>query len=296
MITQEVFYKTLHHFFPSLREWFKAIPDPRDPNRITYSMEFLIWIGCLMYINKVGSRRAVTHRFKTPEFLKHLNYLSESKTETVAHSDTLSYSMCKIKPTGLEQLRTNMVKRLIRMRCLEQWRFLGTYWLIAFDGTGYLSFSQKHCDQCLWKETNSGAKVYYHPVLEAKLIFHNGLSISLASEFMDNRHGTAKQDCELKAFYRLTTRLKKIYPQLPICLSLDSLFANRPVMDLCEKYDWKYIIVFKEGSMPDVFGWYQTIKKLHPENRSTTRYEDGLVQNFAWVSPLNLKFHQIFYE
>ena len=138
----------------------------------------------------------------------------------------------------------------------------------------------------LGKRDSSWLEGYCHQVLEAKLIFFNGLSLSLATEFVDNRHGTTKQDCELKAFYRLTRHLKKIHPQLPLCLSLDSLYAKRPVMDLCEKYHWKYIITFKEGAMREVFRWYEIMKNRHPENRSSLKLGDGTIQNYAWVSPL----------
>lgn len=264
----------------------KSVGDPRYPFRIVYPLPVLIWVGVLLFVGKLGARRQITYRFKTDEFIRHLNFLGQATCKTVAHGDTLAYSMERVHAEDLCALRTKMVQRLLRMRCLEDLRFLGKYWLVGIDGTGYLSFSHKHCDECLVKELRPGLKVYAHQVLEAKLIFENGLSLSLETEFVDNRMGTDKQDCELKAFYRLAERLKKTYPQLPICLSLDSLYANRPLMDWCTKNNWHYIIVFKEGSMPEVFRWYQIIKKLHPENQSTLKLADGTIQRFAWVSPL----------
>jgi len=62
--------------------------------------------------------------------------------------------------------------------------------------------------------------------------------------------GRSKQDCEQRAFYRLAPKIKKAFPQLPICFLLDGLFAGKPVFDVCEKYHWKYFITFKEGSIP----------------------------------------------
>lgn len=264
----------------------KSVGDARHPFRIVYPLPVLIWVGVLMYVGKLGARRQITYRFKTEEFVKHLNFLGHAMCKTVAHGDTLAYSMKKVRPGDLAALRTKMVQRLVRMRCLEDLRFLEKYWLVAIDGTGYLSFKHRHCDQCLVKEIRPGVKTYAHQVLEAKLIFENGLSLSLETEFIDNRIGADKQDCELNAFYRLAERLKKTFPQLPICLSLDSLYANKPLMDWCARNNWHYIITFKEGSMPDVFRWYQTIKKFHPENHSTVRYDDGTIQHYAWVSPL----------
>ena len=47
-----------------------------------------------------------------------------------------------------------------------------------------------------------------------------------------------KQDCELKAFYRLAASLKEHYPRLPICLLLDGLYCNQNVLSICEKNQW----------------------------------------------------------
>ncbi|KAI4446751.1 hypothetical protein C823_001269 [Eubacterium plexicaudatum ASF492] len=47
------------------------------------------------------------------------------------------------------------------------------------------------------------------------------------TEFVENTGGeeAEKQDCELKACYRLMERLKKEFPKLPVCLCADSLYA-----------------------------------------------------------------------
>jgi len=90
-------------------------------------------------------------------------------------------------------------------------------------------------------------------VLEAKIAAENGLAFSIETEFILNSGGTTKQDCELAAFYRMAKRLKKRFPQLKICLLLDSLYIADPVFNMIDKYKWKYIITFKEGSMPDTY-------------------------------------------
>ena len=90
-------------------------------------------------------------------------------------------------------------------------------------------------------------------MLEAKIVTEGGLAQSVETEFIENTNRYTKQDCELKAFYRLVKRLKRQYPQLKICLLLDSLYVADPVFKILDKYKWKYIITFKEGSMPDTY-------------------------------------------
>jgi len=55
--------------------------------------------------------------------------------------------------------------------------------------------------------------------LEAKLVLPNGLAVSLATEWIENPGSDYdKQDCEQKAFKRLSSKLKKSFPRLPTCL------------------------------------------------------------------------------
>jgi len=73
-------------------------------------------------------------------------------------------------------------------------------------------------------------------VLEANLVFYNGLTLPLMSEFLSYAEGDPdnhKQDCKLKAFNRLAERLKKEFPHLPVMVLLDGLYPNGPLMELC---------------------------------------------------------------
>lgn len=68
-----------------------------------------------------------------------------------------------------------------------------------------------------------------------------------------------KQDCETKAFKRLAKKIKKEYPRLRIIISGDALYASKPVIDICKENGWKYIIRFKEGSIPTLYREFETI-------------------------------------
>ena len=120
-------------------------------------------------------------------------------------------------------------------------------------------------------------------MLEAKIVAENGLSLSIETEFIQNSDGVAKQDCELKAFYRMAKRLKKRFPQLKICLLLDGLYIADPVFNIIDKYKWKYIITFKEGSMPATYEEYLCLKSLCPENRAEIK-DKNIIQNYNWVN------------
>jgi hypothetical protein len=68
-----------------------------------------------------------------------------------------------------------------------------------------------------------------------------------------------KQDCEMKGFKRMAEKLKKAFPRLPILLLMDSVYASKPVMDICKENQWDYIIRFKDGSIPYIAKEYEAI-------------------------------------
>jgi hypothetical protein len=141
--------------------------------------------------------------------------------------------------------------------------------LIAIDATGVVSFDHKHCEHCLTKTSRNGVVTYYHYVLEAKLVTRDGLCLSLASEWIENPAGDfVKQDCERKAFLRLAAKLKKQYPRLPVYILADGLYPYEGAFEVCEKNDWKYIYVLKEGALPSVQEELVLTKSRNPKREN----------------------------
>ena len=252
---------------------------------VVYHKRFMLWMGLMLFLLKLGARRQIGFELDSPNALANLNALAGCDQKAIAHHDTLNHFLGHVPPGHARRLRRKMVRRLIRMKVLDKARLTG-HFLIVLDGTGQLSFKQRHCKHCLTRKTG-GQTLYYHHVLEAKLVTPDGLVISVASEFIENTDPKAsKQDCELKAFTRLAPQLKRDYPQLRLCLCMDGLYANGTTLDICRQNHWKYIIVFKEGSMPAVWQEYQTLLELCPENRKTRLLGTKGRQDFAWVQDL----------
>ena len=281
----QVLHKTLRHFFPAMRHWLDSLADPRDPSRITYPFRSLFWSGVLMFVFHLSARRRLRYDLNSKGGLPNLNLLAETELETLPHPDTLAYLFENLSPDSLDRLRRRMVRKLLRKRCLERFRLFDRFYLVAIDGTGYLSFRKPHSRHCLRKTLSNGVRLYYHPVLEAKLVCANGLAISLGTEFLQNTDGHNKQDCELKAFYRLLPRLRAAFPQLPICLLLDGLYLNQNVLSLVRKHRCEHIITFKEGSLPDA---YREVEALHAlvAHQEIERTDGALRRHYRWVNDL----------
>jgi hypothetical protein len=218
-------------------------------------------------------------------------------TETCPHGDTLNVTFGRLNPDQVQAVVPALVRTLIRKKVLDRYRLLGRYFVIAIDGTGRLIFPERHCPHCM-TVTHNGKTTYYHPVLEAKLVLPNGFAFSILTEFIENPgENPSKQDCELKAFYRLRStasaavaeRLKAEFPRLPICLSLDSLFAGGPTMSICEQNNWKFMIVHKDGDIPFIRKEFESLLPLTPENHFIflSGPQGKTRQEYRWINDIS---------
>ena len=213
-----------------------------------------------------------------------------STAREIPHGDTLNYAFQRLDVDEVQAVVCNLVEVLIRKKVLYRWRLLGRYFLVAIDGTGMLTFKERHCEYCLTKKLRNGETLYYHPVLEAKLVPANGFSFSLMTEFIENSDPEAsKQDCELKAFYRLSERLKARFPRLALCLLLDGLFAGGPTFEICDQHDWKYLIVLTDEDLPSVNEEFEALMPLAPENnKQIVRGErKEITQTYRWMEEID---------
>lgn len=226
--------QTVRHFFPQLNEWLQALPDTRLAEACTYETRFLAWWGLGLYLFGLKSRRQADFRLdaRGTAVLTNLNRLAGTRQTTRPVHDTLDHFIGPVVPEGLAAVRTRMVRQLICSKVLDPARLLG-HLVVPLDATGQFTFRQRHCDHCL-VQRHGQPTVYYHQVLEAKVLGPADLVWSLASAFIANADAPAppgrsrsaeavKQDCERNAFSRLAPQWKQAFPQLRLCLAVDAL-------------------------------------------------------------------------
>jgi hypothetical protein len=295
LIAGRALVQTVRHFFPAFNDWLARLPDSRVQEACTYSRGFLAWWGIALYLLQLGSRRQLDYELRDGGLpvLANLNRLAQTKQTTLPVHDTLDHFLGHVKLSGWERQRTHMVQRLLRMKALDAARLLGLP-VLLIDGTGLICFQQRHCPHCL-VQRHGNKTLYLHQVLEAKLLGPAGVVVSLDSEFIENADAgvvtgrsaeEVKQDCELKALYRLLPRIKKTYPQLRFALALDSLYGCGPVFALVKQLNWHYVVTFKEGRTPALWREFQALLPQCPQNIVKQTWGDGRVQEFRWVPDL----------
>lgn len=260
------FAVTLKKFFPKWQDWLDRIPDPRQEAKCTYSLPALLWSSLLMLLSGQESRNQYNENLLTQETQTILEKLFGIALPTIPHGDTLAHLWKQLKPEELEKLKVAMVHVLLRSRSLEKFRYQKHY-ILAVDGTELYRWKERHCPNCLYAASGPNKELqYYHRVLEVKLVSTSGLSLSILSEFIENeeQNPDKKQDCELKAFYRLMPRLKKLFPQLPILLLADGIYPKGPVFAICQEYHWNYLFVLKDDVLTTVWQDFEGLMNMPP--------------------------------
>ena len=285
----------LRRELPRLLEHLEKIHDLRDPRKCRHKLTVLLLYGLLMFVFQFASRREVNREMTRPQFEANLRLLFP-ELETLPHADTLFRLLRDIDVERIEQAHIELVRRLIRGKKFRRYLINNCY-PIAIDG------SQKFARDTLWDENllqrthgkeEKRHTQYFVYTLEASLAFRNGMVIPLLSEFLEYAQGDTdhnKQDCEQRAFHRLSVRLKELFPRLPILVLLDGLYANGPVMARCRQYNWQFMIVLKDKDLPNVWEEFESLQPLQPENRLERTWGERR-QRFFWVNAIDYEFTQ----
>ena len=293
--------RTVRHFFPELQQWLKELPDSRFQPFVRYQKGFLIWCGMVLFAFKLGSRRQMDYDLRDldSQLLENLNRLAGTQQQSLPVHKTLDHYLGHLGAEPVAQLRTKMVRRLLRSKALDSCRLHGCV-VVAVDGTGWMTFRQRHCPQCL-VQRHGDADTYLHMVQEAKLVGQMGLALSVGTEFIENptdyqllgpQGQSRKQDCELKALERLLPALRRDFPQLRICLSSDNLYACGEAIQLALGARFSFVFTFKAGGMPAVWAEFQALLGECPQNRLWRQCPDQRSQLYRWVNGLHYQDNQ----
>lgn len=291
--------KVIRHFFPELMERLQGISDPRNQSYITYKQEVLLAARILSAILFIDSMRKTTEEFNSEIVIENLGYLCGEALEDAPYWETINNYLKRVNPEELQKVVCELTRRLISSKAFENAKIRGKYWHIIIDGTGIYSSRNELDGKCTFRIHNKGTeteyKEYSYYVVEAKVVLGNDIVVSIMTEFVENKGNEMnKQDCERKACQRLMERLKEMFPNLPICIGADSLYACAPFFAACERYHWHYIIRYKDGSIPTVYKDYEVRRALEDNQRKGTKGQTHQTEyQYDFVNGINYKGHKL---
>lgn len=294
----------IKQYFPKLTTWIDNLTDTRNQSYITYDFKICLLTQILAFCSSYQSMNKIGRDFNSDIVINNINHILKTNYIELPHKDTLINIISEIKFEELEKIQTNIVRTLIRTKMLDKYRFNGLFHVVI-DGTGLYSTKVNLGEQAITRVFNEGEEneytLYSYYALEAKLICGN-MTFSLATEFVENETYTDKdgntyrkfdkQDCELKASYRLLKKIKKRFPKLPIIIGGDALYIGKPFLKLCDKYKFEYIIRYKEDAS-------STIKKDFDKFNiidDNYKYQNGIIYGEADENKKYYSVNVISYE
>jgi hypothetical protein len=251
-----------------------AAPDQRDIEDVAYPAPLLLLLGLFMMLEP--SRDAFDAccersggRTLLDNCLRFLGYPPD-KVKELPHSVTIDRYLRDLDPTFLRDLIIDLFRHLIRSKALHAAKLFKTF-RFTIDATHTVRRHQRHCPTCLTCTHKNGTTDYFHVVVSVLLVTPSGLCIPVLSKAADNPAdgNYDKQNCEINTAKLIIPELKKLFPQLDVTLIGDALYACEPIIDLCEKNRWSYILSFKDGSLPTL--WKAAEKQRQETPASRTR-------------------------
>jgi len=274
----KIYYRMLSDLLPRL----SCIKDPREPGKVKHKMQVLLLYGILMSM----------YQLSKPIFFENIKAMFP-EFETIPHADTLERLLEKLDVYQIMECMIALLKSLIRTKKFKNYMHKKGF-LIAIDGTQKFFRNYRWAPECLERHVGGEACIpqYYCYILEAVLVLNNGIVLPIMSEFIENgKHNKteSKQDCERKGFYRIAKKLKKVFRNTKIAIVVDGLYACGPVIRVCREYNWDYMIVLKQASIPTVWREAIALMKINPEDRLKCHWGDRK-QLYAWANEIEYEY------
>ena len=278
----------INQYFPELINKFEGLTDIRHQSYIKYKMKVVFIVRLMGLMSSIKSMHELTEEFNTEQAIANIAQICGLELDEIPHCDTINDIFENVKVEEIEAIIKYMINRMIRNKMLQNFRIRDKYYHIVVDGTGLATSRKKYNKNCLVKnkhdKNGNEYQEYSTYVLEAKLVVGD-MVFSIGSEFVENEdENVEKQDCEINAFKRLAEKIKAEYPRLKILIGADALYASKPVMDICKNNKWRYIIRFKEGSIPTLYKEFKEIVETDNESKK---------ENYEYVTKLDYQEEKV---
>jgi hypothetical protein len=160
-----------------------------------------------------------------------------------------------IDPKDIQKVFKVPLQILDKEGIIDEYKVLGRYTALLFDGSEHYCSCTNPCEHCLTKvHRNKKGEVtkttYHHQALASVMAhFDHKEVFPVVCEPIMKQDGDTKNDCELNAAKRLIPTVREMLPEEKYDLLgvFDGLYPNGPFINLLKKHKIRFIIGIKEG-------------------------------------------------
>jgi hypothetical protein len=264
-----------------LKKLLSRITDKRQQSKINYTNDAILQWALAAYFFRQGSCNAfqtALQKLRPEKRTAILNYLGlKDEINSFPHRTVVNDCLKLIEADEINELLIHLFTWAKRNKIfynhmpilLPQGLFH-----VCIDGFSVHKYTTPHavnktggniCPYCLPrtrnKEKENEVTYWVHGFVNVAIVFPGGLQLPLyvhalkASQIQLEASASdndLKQECELQAAKIILPFLKEKLGKLPVTLLTDSLYANEPIIKLCEDLGWGYLIVRQEGSLKTI--------------------------------------------
>jgi len=252
-----------------MREDFQKIPDHRAGNS-SISLDDALMAALAMFQLKDPSLLAFDkRRRREPENLHTIWGIKNIPCDTQTRA-----ILDPVAPASLRASFCSAFRHLQRGKDFEKMVFLGGYYLLSGDGTGYYSSEQISSEYCLGKKSKNGRTLYYQQMYAAAFVHPDRREvIPVFPEMITKQDGASKNDSERNAARRFYGEFRREHPHLKVIVVEDGLSSNGPHIRDLRRLDLRFILGAKPGDHQYLFA------------RVDQAVEQGRVTEFQYADP-----------
>jgi hypothetical protein len=202
----------------------------------------------------------------------------------------------KLEPKVFKKIYDDFLLECMRLGIIEQFVFMKKYLLVAVDGIQYHSSQKVKCTCCQTKKDSKTGVITYSHVAITPTIVHPKLKkvIALFQEFITNKDGQDKQDCEINTTKRwldtfnIFDLLKRKYK---IIILGDDLYSRYPMIQKIIDKGHSFILVCKESSHTVLYKTVEAYKQANSiKTFTTSKMHNGKKQilTYNWINRILL--------
>ena len=214
-----------------LPAWFKTIPSTgTDTGYSRRGVAALVLVGALLKMRSLEQVERWSRRGRFKRF--GLGPIS---------ADTIRRKLTKIPPVVWHELIRQVGRKLARNRA---WTRIDGWRVVALDGVELFVQHSVDCSECLHRTIN-GATEWFHRLVVASTVGPRRQAV-LEWESVHPADGSAKNEGESTAAYRLLATLYRHYHHQIEIVVADALYCNRVFLQQVLDYGWNAVVRLKD--------------------------------------------------